>query len=420
MKKIGNWFRVLWIFLVFVIQTLQAQDLHTVPGRSNKADQVKKPYVILISADGFRYDYIDKYDAPHLKQLRKAGVAAASMQSSFPSVTFPNHYTVVTGMYPAHHGLVYNEFFDRQRREGYAMGNRKAVEDGSWYGGIPLWVLAEQQGMVTASYHFVGTEAPIQGIFPTYWYTFSDKIALDQRIAQVVDWLRLPEAVRPHLITFYMSHTDHAGHYYGPDSEQTREAVKEVDAAVGKMNEELAKLGLPVNFVFLSDHGMALVDTVYRMDPVAGIDTSRFIVKGGSTMIQLYAKNAEAIIPEYSKLKQKAVNYQVYLKKELPAAWHFGTADDYFNRIGDIVLVANYPKVFSSGNRRILPGTHGFDPAIQEMQASFMAWGPAFRKGTTIGRFENVHVYPLICKILGLKFTHQIDGRLDVLRPMLR
>lgn len=186
------------------------------------------------------------------------------------------------------------------------------------------------------------------------------------------------------------------------------------------MNEAVAALGLPVNFIFLADHGMALVDTVYRMEPVKGIDTSRFITKGGSTLIQLYARDPRHIPAEYQRLKQAASGYQVYLKTEVPPSWHFSDTHDYFNRIGDIVLVPVYPKVFSSGNRRILPGTHGFDPAMKEMHAAFLGWGPAFRKGYRLPLFENVHVYPLVCKILGLRYTHKIDGRPEVLRAALR
>lgn len=415
---IGFW---LPLFLGFTLSA-SAQDTtqQVVPGRLNTPAQQKKPYLILISADGFRYDYADKYEARNLKALRASGVQAQSMQPSYPSVTFPNHYSVATGLYPSHHGLVYNQFYDRGRQATYNMGDRKAVEDGTWYGGLPIWALAELQGMVSASYHFVGTEAPIKGIYPTYWYYFKDAIPIDSRIATVVNWLKLPEEKRPHLITFYMSNADHAGHTYGPETEQTRDAVQFVDAAVGKLQEEVGKLGLPVNFIFLADHGMATVDTVFRMDLVSTIDTAKYIARGGGTSLHLYAKKPADIQPLYQQLKAGAGDYEVYLRAEIPAAWHYSTADDYLNRIGDILVVPRYPKVMSLTGRRISPGAHGFDPAIREMHASFYAWGPAFKKGLTLPVFENVHVYPLMCRILGLTYTHSIDGKAEVLEAALK
>lgn len=391
-----------------------------VSGRANQPGQQDKPYVILISADGFRYDYINKYSAPHLRRLSAKGVRAASMIPSYPSVTFPNHYTVATGMYPSHHGLVYNQYYDRARNQTYNMGDRKAVEDGSWYGGVPLWVLAEQQGMLSASYHFVGTEAPVQGIYPTYWYKFNDNIDIDRRIATVVDWLQKPVAERPHFISFYFSNTDHAGHMFGPDANETKEAVAFVDASIGKLYAAVKKTGLPVNFVFVADHGMAAVDTVYRMDIGAKVDSNQFVIRGGGTSLHLYAKDPSFIQPLYEKLKKEQDQYVVYLKKDIPAHWHYSNADDRYNRIGDILVVPVYPKVLSSGNRRIVPGAHGFDPMIKDMHATFLAWGPAIKKGKKIPSFENVHVYPFICALLGLTYTHEIDGRPEVLAPVLR
>lgn len=423
MKKI-----LLSVCFTFFFLSLFSQDTvqQIVPGRKNSPAHYTKPYVILISADGFRYDYADKYNAKNLLRLRAEGVQAKSMIPSFPSVTFPNHYSVATGMYPSHHGLVYNQFYDRNKKASYTMSDRKAVEDGSWYGGIPLWVLAEQQGMVSASYHFVGTEAPIQNILPTYWYRFSDAKNVDYRIQKLIDWLKLPIEVRPHLITFYLSDADHAGHLYGPDSKQTEEAVQYIDAAIGKLTEAVSKLNLPVNFIFLSDHGMAAVDTTADIVVSSMIDTSRFIMRGGSTSFHLYAKNPEDIQPAYEALRKKENGYKVFLRENIPAKWHFNKSEDRFDRIGDIFIAPVFPKVlsyWSSSRKRIVSseiGAHGYDPAIKEMHASFYAWGPQFKKGISIGSFENVHVYPLVCRLLGLNYTHEIDGKPKVLRKILK
>jgi len=401
---------------------VQSQDTaqKITPDRKNIPSQQQKPYLILISADGFRYDYIQKYKAVNLQQLSSQGVKASSMKPSYPSVTFPNHYTVATGMYPSHHGIVYNQFYDRSRKQTYNMGDRKAVEDGTWYGGIPLWVLAEQQGMLSASYHFVGTEAPIKNTYPTYWYKFSENTNIDKRIATLVNWLKLPEENRPHLITFYFSDADHAGHEFGPESDQTKDAVQFIDQSIGKLTKAVAALGLPVNFIFVSDHGMATVDTVNRVDLSQKIDTANFIVKGGGSCLHLYAKKTRGIKTAYEQLKSSAKEYDVYLKDSIPSKWNYNTGDDLMQRIGDILIVPHFPLTLNPTGKHIIPGAHGFDTDNMLMHASFFAWGPAFKNGIKIPSFENVHVYPMICKILGLSYSHKIDGRLEVLGSVLK
>lgn len=409
------------ISFIFCV-SIYAQDTvqQKVAGRKNASAQLHKPYVILISADGFRYDYAEKFNAANLLALRAGGAKAISMIPSYPSVTFPNHYSIATGLYPSHHGLVYNQFYDRKRKESYNMSNRKSVEDGSWYGGTPLWVLAEQQGMLTASYHFVGTEAAIQQTYPSYWYKFSDNTNINYRINKVIDWLTLPEDMRPHFITFYISNADHEGHAHGPNSKETRGAVQFVDKAIATMVKKVAALGLPVNFIFLADHGMAAVDTLTRINIASMIDTARFIIRGGGTSLHLYAKNTSDILPAYLTLKKKAAGFTVYLREEIPAKWHYSKKDDRFNRIGDIFIAPIYPKVLSSGNNRISAGAHGYDPAMKEMHATFYAWGPQIKKGITIPSFENIHVYPFVCRLLGLRYSEKIDGNPAVLNRIIR
>ena len=387
------------------------------PGRSNSPKQEHKPYVILISADGFRYDLADKYQARHLQELRARGVAAASMTPSYPSVTFPNHYTLATGLYPSHHGLVDNAFYDKGKNRFYGIRDTAAVRDGSYYGGTPIWVLAEQQRMLSASFFWVGSEAPVDGIRPTYYYKFNDKISLDTRLAAVKAWLTLPEAQRPHLITFYLSYVDHAEHFFGPDSKETEDAVHLVDDCIGRMVRMVDSLHLPVNFIFVADHGMASVDTLHPIVPPP-VDTAQFRVAFGGTMIHLYAKDKNAIEPAYRALKMDA-EYYVYRPDETPASWHYRTKDDRYDRIGDILLVAHYPRVFQVRGH-ILAGEHGYDPLIPDMGATFYAWGPAFRQGMTHAAFENVNVYPLIAKILGLNITQPIDGSEMVLDDILK
>jgi predicted AlkP superfamily pyrophosphatase or phosphodiesterase len=414
----------LLVFALLGATALRAQDTaqYIVPGRSNDRAQEKKPYVILISADGFRADLADKYQATHLIKLRTEGVQAAYMQPSFPSVTFPNHYTLVTGLYPSHHGLVDNRFYDPQRKAFYYMGNKNNVRDSSWYGGVPLWTLAEQQHMLSASFYWVGSEAAIDGVYPTYYYHFSNAIPIDNRIQTVLDWLQLPEDKRPHLITFYFPEVDHAEHMYGPDAWQVRSAVQFVDQSVGKMVDAVAALDLPVNFIFVADHGMTTVDTTHLINPLTPGDTTAFTVVMGATMIHMTSRTGDKKIIKatFARLKAAADGYDVYMADDVPSRWHYSKRDDRYGRIGDIILVPHAPHVFGRPGDHVPIGMHGFDPEFPDMHATFYAWGPAFKPHQSIGPFENVNVYPLVAKILGLPYTEKIDGRPGVLDGVLR
>ncbi|HLX66749.1 MAG TPA: ectonucleotide pyrophosphatase/phosphodiesterase, partial [Puia sp.] len=381
-----------------------------VSGRTNSPAQTHKPYVILISSDGFRHDLAEKYGANFLLTLSSTGVRAESMTPSFPSLTFPNHYSLATGEYPSHHGLVDNTFFDPKSGKRYRIGDPAAVTDSSFYGGTPLWVLAERQRMLTASYFWVGSEAAVDGVRPTYWYKFNDRINWGTRLQQVKAWLRLPEDQRPHLLLFYLSQPDHNEHLYGPESKETEQAVRQVDAFIAQMVLTVDSLGLPVNYIFVSDHGMATADTTHPL-AIPTVDTTKFTVAAGGTMIHLYAKDPSAIQAAYTTLKQNAAGYDVYLAGGLPARWHYSAKDDRYHRIGDIVLVAHFPLMFHSRGH-LIAGEHGYDNAIPDMGATFYAWGPAFRNGVTIPAFENVNVYPLVAQILGLTITQPIDGSL--------
>jgi predicted AlkP superfamily pyrophosphatase or phosphodiesterase len=301
-----------------------------VPGRRNSAAQQKKPYVIMISVDGMRYDYAKNYGADHLLGLGRAGVKAEYMIPSYPSVTFPNHYSLVTGLYPSHHGIVGNKFYDRSFKANYSTKGKTVVE-GKWYGGTPLWVLAEQQQMLTASFYWVGSEAPVRSILPTYYYKYNEKIGIHERIKAVVDWLKLPAEKRPHLITFYFPEVDHAGHNFGPGSPQTQHAVKFIDSAVNEMNKAVKATGLPVNFVLVSDHGMTQVDTLHPLK-VPALDTAKFNILSEGEIVHIYAKDISAIRKTYENLQKQAVNYRAYLRTNTPLTWNYNKANDRFNR----------------------------------------------------------------------------------------
>ena len=410
------------LLAMVMVNGLIAQDTtqKIIAGRHNDKSQYNKPYVILISADGFRSDFAELYDATFFKTITKKGVRANFMTPAFPSLTFPNHYSIVTGLYPAHHGLVDNTYYDKASGLEYRMGNKQMVGDGKWYGGMPLWVLAEKQKMLSASFYWVASEADIQNTRPTYYYVYNEKIEIGSRIKAVKDWLSLPEDQRPHMITFYFPQVDHEAHTYGPNDPHVAAAVQFVDSSVNALQASLASLNLPINYIFVSDHGMTKVDNEKTMSMPAAIDTAAFKVPWGDALIHLYAKDASKIQSTYEALK-KDTSISVYKLDETPDYWHSKSSDDKYNRLGDMIVVPHLPKVFNFSTRKTTPGKHGFDNQTIDMRATFMAWGPAFRSGLQISDFENVNIYPLVAKILGLKIDEkQIDGKLEVLKNTLK
>jgi len=393
---------------------------NVIKGRFNSIEQQQKPYVILISADAFRWDLADKYQAKNLIRLRQSGVQAEYLKPSFPSLTFPNHYTIATGLYPAHHGIVDNIFYDKKREVIYKKSNKTMAIDSSWYGGKPLWVLAEQQQMLSAIFYWPGSEISMDGIRPTYFYNYNEVIPIDRRIEIVKNWLQLAPELRPHFIALYFPQVDKAAHNHTVDSEETKAAVQLVDDAIGKLVAVAKETGLPINFIFLSDHGMTSIDRTNTIPLPKEIDAAQFIVPPGNAMLHLYSNNKPLIKSTYKALKANATAYDVYLHNNIPKAWHYNKKADTYNRVGDLILVPHLPKVFNINNATPDAGQHGFDPAIADMHATFYAWGPQFKSGLQIPAFENVNVYPLIAKMLGLTYTEKIDGKLKVLKPILK
>ncbi len=419
MKK--NIFLSVFIFLAVNLFAQVDTSQQIIPGRKNSIAQQKKPYVILISADGFRYDYAQKYQAKNLLALSSQGVKAASMIPSYPSVTFPNHYALVSGLYPSHSGLINNTFYDRDRKDSYSMSKKDKVKDGTWYYGSPLWVLAEQQKMLSASFYWVASEAAIQNVKPTYYYIYNEAIDIHDRINKVVQWLSLPADKRPHFITFYFPQVDHDGHLFGPDAPETEHSVHFVDSAVNELNKAVKATGLKVNFIFVSDHGMTKIDKEHPLSIPAAIDTSKFIISGDGILVELYAKTKADIKTTYQSLKAEAKDYDVYLATNMPAGLHYSKSDDWHNRIGDILLIPHYPKVFNLYNKKINIGWHGYNPyKVKDMHATFLAWGPAFKPHTQIPAFKNVDVFNLIKHILNLNYTGKVDGTDNLVHSTLK
>ncbi|WP_276878623.1 ectonucleotide pyrophosphatase/phosphodiesterase [Chryseobacterium joostei] len=423
--KRGIHFLLLLISLTAFGQQVNVDTAQVVvPERQSSPETQSKPYVIMISTDGFRYDYAKKYNAENLLKLSNSGVRAEAMIPSYPSITFPNHWSLITGLYPSHHGLIDNFFYDYKRKEAYAMSNKKNAEDGSWYGGTPLWGLAEKQGMVSASLMWVGSASDAGGMRPTYYYPYHEKFTPSEKVEKVVNWLKLPEDKRPHFISLYFPEVDGSGHHYGPDAKETETAVHLIDQAVGNLVQKVNDLGLKnVNFVFVSDHGMIKVDGGTPLEiPAILFDKNRFDFYNSQTLLRVYVKNQDEVKSVYKELKKnKTDDYEVYLDKKLPRYLHFANRDDQYNRIGQILLIPKAPKIFLEKGKKTSVGKHGYNPRlVPEMKATFYAWGPEFKNNLVIDEFANINVYPLVAEILGLKIDQPIDGKIKVLKETLK
>ena len=384
--------------------------------QKNAANQLEKPYVILISIDGFRHDYAERFGA---KNLLEFDVKAERMIPSFPSKTFPNHYAIATGLYPGNNGLVTNSFYDRDLNLTYNIKNRDVVENPQFYSGTPLWVLATEQNMVNASMFWVGSEAPIKGITPTYFFKYDGEISHLDRVNQTIKWLQLPQEERPHFITLYFSEIDDVGHKFGPDSEEIEVGVKNIDNTIGDLVSKVNQLNLPVNIIVVSDHGMLEVDTENIIQTEDIFPNDMKVTTSFPAMV--YSDDIEKIDSLYIILLKDTTRYNVYRKNNIPSWYHY---TKHPNRIGDLVIMPKPPYTFNYKDYIISKGssTHGFDPKFTpEMGAIFYAKGPAFIKIDNIAPFENVHIYPLICKILELKYEKDsIDGSIEVLLPILK
>ena len=384
-----------------------------------------KPTVILISFDGWRWDYHSRVFAPNLQRLIARGVRAESLIPSFPPKTFPNHYTIVTGLYPGHHGIVANSIFDPMTGRIFTNDKPEEVRDPMWWGGEPIWVTVERGGQTAAAMFWPGSEAPIGGVLPRYWKAYDVNYPGAQRVDQVLQWLDLPEAERPTLITAYFSEVDQAGHANGPDSDAVRNAIVRVDGYLGRLLSGLDRRGLTdrVNIVVVSDHGMAAVDTdrIVVLDEYISLDD--VVISDINPTVGLFPRPGREDTV-YRALVKAHPRLRVYRRSETPEHWHYRN----HSRIPPIIGVVDegwqiVRRTTLTGilQRRISParGQHGYDPSVMSMHGVFIAAGPAFKQGTTVAAFENIHIYDALAQVLGVTPAPN-DGDAEVAKSLLR
>jgi predicted AlkP superfamily pyrophosphatase or phosphodiesterase len=374
--------------------------------------------VLLVSIDGFRPDYLARGVTPVLDSLARAGVRAAWLEPSFPTKTFPNHYTMVTGLRPDRHGIIANNMTDSVLGR-FTMSMREAVRDARWWGGEPIWVTVERAGRATAPMFWPGSEAKIGGVWATHWLPFDGDMPVTARVDSVVSWLDVPIAQRPVFASLYTEAVDNAGHRFGPDSPLVRDSLAAADAMLGRLVAALRQRGLAdaVNLIIVSDHGMAPVgpDRVIVLDDHLDLDDVTITDWGPAVMIAPDPGKATAV---YRALRDAHPALAVYWKGDLPERLQFGTHP----RIPAIVAIAADGWTVTTRDRleRITAGgNHGFDNALPSMRALFIASGPAFRRGAVVPAFSNVHLYELMAHLLGVPPAPN-QGSLDSVRAVLR
>lgn len=375
--------------------------------------------VILVSFDGWRWDYDTKAPAPNLRALMARGVRAENLIPSFPSKTFPNHYTIVTGLYPGHHGIVANTIRDPQTGRTFTRASTRELRDPMWWGGEPIWVTAERREQRTAAMFWVGTEGPIGGIQPRYWRRYDDRYPPDARVDQVLRWLDLPARERPSFITLYFSDLDSAGHDEGPESRAVQDAIGRADGYLGRLLRGLDRRGLTdaVNVIVVSDHGMAAVDArrVVVLDDYVALDAEEVVDLNPTLGVFPKAGREDAV---YRALAGAHPRLSVYRRAQTPERWHYrahprippivGVADEGWQVLRRSTLATN-----GEG------GQHGYDPSLMSMRGIFVAAGPAFKRGATVPALENVHIYEALAQILHLT-PAQNDGDPAIARTLLR
>ncbi len=379
--------------------------------------EARAPVTILVSIDGFRPDYLARGVTPNLNALAAAGISA-SMRPSFPSITFPNHWTLVTGLRPDRNGVVGNRMEDATH-PGMVF-TMQSEEPFWWTQAEPIWITAEKAGIRTATMFWPGANVSFDGLRPSDWQQYGHEVSNRQRVDAVIDWLRRPIATRPQFLTLYFDTVDSAGHSNGPESPKTTEAVADADAAIGRLRSELAMLGQPANLLIVADHGMAATspDRVIRFDQIAAPDSFRFVTGGPYAGIEPMPGKEAALA---AAIALPNAHMQCWPKAKIPAALHFGGNP----RVPSYICVAQtgwliLDKPPAPDRPLRAGGAHGYDPAVPDMAALFIASGPAIRASGTLAPFDNVDVAPLLRTLLKLPAGSGLDGDDRPFRAALR
>lgn len=362
------------------------------------------PPLVLISIDAFRWDYTALYreETPHLRSLARDGVVADGLVPVFPSNTFPNHYSIVTGLYPAKHGIINNRMFDAARGEFFHYNRPNSVRQSHWWGGEPIWATAIRQGGVSAAWFWPGSEAAIGGVRPTKWRHYDPALPFETKLEELVAWLSGIDRGKPAVAVFYFEEINNVGHKFGPRSPELAAAIRIVDRQLAALHARLRAAGIEPNLVIVSDHGMTPIspDRVVLLDDFVAPENVQVDFDGSVAGLHPRHGDVDALVRAFAR----APHVQAYRAEDLPARFHLRNNP----RIPPVWLIPDegweiYPRAsFESWRDRMNKGDHGFDPAFRSMHGIFTGYGPSFRRGVKLPPTENVHVYNLLCAALGL------------------
>ena len=368
-------------------------------GRTVASGNAKLPTVVVISFDALGDRFLDRDTLPNFHRMMADGVRAP-FRPEFPSKTFPNHYSMATGLTPGHHGITINQFFDPARGEWF---RRTSANDGSFFSGEPIWVSAERAGLRTAAYFWTGSEAEIGGVRPSYWFPFDALVPDSVKIAQTMRWLRLPDDKRPHLIMMYSGVVDVPGHRYGPDARDAYAGVRATDETIGALRDSLKHVAsLGIDLIVVSDHGLVSVPREHDIDLDTLVPAKGALVDNEHATLSLWADpaspglNLDSLATRYRAIPHT----RVFRPGQFPAEWQTGQN----RRFGDIFLLAEPGYEYVTTNPRAVYtlGEHGYDPKTPEMTGVFLAAGPDFKAGVRLPIRENRTLHDLLAQLLHL------------------
>ncbi|GIY14571.1 hypothetical protein CDAR_391741 [Caerostris darwini] len=363
------------------------------------------PPLLLVSLDGFRPDYLLRGLTPTLERLSRCGSAPLFMQPVFPTKTFPNHYSQVTGLYPSSHGIIDNFMVDPQTGKVFKLSSDTARES-FWWEGEPIWVTAEKQGKKAATFFWPGSEVRIKDTRPSYYRNYSHELPFEERVDQVLRWLDLPPPERPSLLTLYMNEPDTAAHKHGIHAKQTNEALIKVDGLVERLFSGIQMRNLTncINIFIMSDHGMADIDCSRSLNLAKLIDISSVETTDGALGRLRVADGANTTLEALTRdLQCRSDHMRVYRKEQLPVRVHYADHPRieplYLDMDSGWSLMKKEPQ---KKDYKCTGGMHGYDNLFPDMRATFMAVGPSIKRNYTSEPFVNIELYELMCDLIGV------------------
>lgn len=375
--------------------------------------QQKRNLTIVVSLDAFRWDYPTIYNTPWLDSIAANGVAA-TMVPSYPSSTFPNHFTLATGLVPDHHGIVNSQFWAPEKGELFSKGDSATRYNPYYFGGEPIWVTAKKQGVKSASIYWVGSDVAIQGLYPDYYLRWDNepRLTYPQRVEEALRIAKLPESERPSLLMVYFDEPDWTTHHYGPVAEESEAMIEQLDSLMGILYRGLKELDYGVNLIVTSDHGMTDIsdDRFISIEQSVNPDWVERIVSTNPTSIFCKEGCRDSLFNQLSKVK----HISVWRKEEVPAHLNYGTS----NHLGDLIVAPDLGWQFATTPRG-LNGAHGYDINEPDMQIIFRACGPDFKRGYTLPHsFSNVDLYSILAELLKIE-PAKTDGSLERVQELL-